>query len=382
MTALPETQGPGVSRRKAKRVMLVAGVVALSCALIVLAVLLSWSTGRVGALEDEQGRPVAGSISEKIRVLINGVEQGMFIRGKDATKPVLLFLHGGPGMPEYFLDRVYPTGLEEDFVVCWWEQRGAGLSYHPDIPPESMTVEQLISDTVAVTDYLRERFGEEKIYLLGHSWGSFLGIQVAARAPERYHAYIGMGQVSHQFTSETMAYEYELERFRDLGDVKMVRKLEEAPIGATGPIPGAYMKLRDKAMHSLGVGTTREMGSVVTGIFVPVWQTPAYTIKEKIDIGRGKSFSHELLWDDFVNTDLTVAVPELQVPAYFCHGVYDYTVSYALAKTYFGELVAPSKGFYTFERSAHSPAFEEPERMRQIMREDVLKGRTTLADEV
>ena len=110
-------------------------------------------------------------LSEKIRVDINGVPQGMFIKSRDVNHPVLLFLHGGPGMPEYFLTQKYPTGLEEDFTVVWWDRRGAGLSYRPHNPRETMTVEQSIADTLSVTNYLKCRFGQEKIYLLAHSGG-------------------------------------------------------------------------------------------------------------------------------------------------------------------------------------------------------------------
>ena len=316
----------------------------------------------------------------KVFVDLHGVRQGMFLKSADTTNPVLLFLHGGPGMPEYFLDRTHPTGLERDFTVCWWEQRGAGISYSRDIPRESMTTEQLIRDTIAVTDYLRERFGRQRIYLLGHSWGSFLGIQVAARAPERYHAYVGMGQVAHQQRSEVLAYEYELAQFRKAGNRRMVRALEAAPVTPDAPLPEAYMKVRDAAMHSLGVGTTREMRSVVTGVFVPVWLTPGYTLREKAAVWRGKTFSRGVMWDDFQATDLTARVTELELPAYFCSGRYDYTVNCDLSRSYLDELRAPVKGFYTFAQSAHSPTFEEPARFRRILREDVLTGENGLAD--
>ncbi len=106
-------------------------------ALVLVGVLLLLSPGRPTPFLDDNGKPLAGSISEKTRVTINGVEQGMFIKGKDASKPVLLYLHGG--MPDYFLTERYPTGLDEDFIVVWWEQRGSGLSYNPDMAPESLT---------------------------------------------------------------------------------------------------------------------------------------------------------------------------------------------------------------------------------------------------
>ena len=163
--------------------------------LILVGVLLAVSPGKPYPIVDANGNPVPGSLAEKIWVNINGIPQGMFIQSKEPTNPVLLFLHGGPGMPEYWLTKQYPTGLEAYFTVVWWDQRGSGLSYTPNIPPETMTYEQLIADTVAVTNYLRDRFHKEKIYLMAHSGGTFFGIQVAARYPELYHAYIGMAQM-------------------------------------------------------------------------------------------------------------------------------------------------------------------------------------------
>jgi len=337
----------------------------------------------VALLAVSPGKPnpaVAGGLSEKIWVEVNGVRQGMFIRSKDATLPVLLFLHGGPGMPTCFLTRDYPTGLEDLLTVCWWEQRGAGLSYRPDIPPETMSLEQFIADTVEVTNYLRGRFGKEKIYLLGHSWGSYLGIQAAARAPELYHAYIGMAQMAHQIRSENAAYEYMLAQYRERGNRSMVRKMERTPITMAGPLPLAYLKLRDPLMHGLGVGTTRDMKSVITGIFFPMMRFPEYRFREKINIWRGKAFSRRHLWDRMLTTDLAAVVPELKLPVYFVHGVYDYTITYAQTREYFRKLRAPLKGFYSFQQSAHSPACEEPKRMLQILREDVLAGANRLAD--
>jgi pimeloyl-ACP methyl ester carboxylesterase len=159
-----------------------------------------WSyPGKPKPFVDENGRPLPGSISEKVFVTINGVEQGMFIKSKNDKNPMLLYLHGG--MPDYFLTQRYPTSLEDYFTVVWWEQRGSGISYSANIPPETMTLEQMISDTLEVTKYLRNRFHKEKIYLMGHSGGTFIGIQAAARAPELYYAYIGVAQMSNYASS-------------------------------------------------------------------------------------------------------------------------------------------------------------------------------------
>ena len=195
---------------------------------------------------------------------------GMFINGESADKPVLLFIHGGPGMPEYWLTRRYPFHPGRLFTVAWWEQRGSGLSYEPDISPKAMTAERFVSDTLAVSDYLRDRFLKEKIYLMAHSWGSYIGLQAAAQAPHLYHAYIGVAQITHQIESEELAYDYMLQRYREMGKTRMVRRLEAAPVTPTTiPLPASYDALRDRAMHGLGIGTTRDMRSVVTGLFLP-----------------------------------------------------------------------------------------------------------------
>jgi pimeloyl-ACP methyl ester carboxylesterase len=355
----------------------------LAASLVLLGVLFAWSPGKPQPFLDENGKALAGSLSEKIWVDINGLEQGMFIKSKDSRNPVLLFVHGGPGMPEYWLTQRYPTGLEDHFTVVWWEQRGAGLSYHPDIPPETMTAEHFIADTLAVTRYLLERFGQEKLYLMGHSWGSYIGIQAAAQAPELYHAYIGMGQITYQLQSEQLAYAYALEWYRDNGDQRMVRKLEAAPPTMTVPLPAAYEALRDAYMHGAGIGTTRDMKSVVADIFLPSWQSREYTLAEKVNLWRGKVHSRSRdfgLWDKMQATDLAQQVTELAIPVYFFHGQYDYTCAYPLAQAYFDKLDAPLKGFYTFENSAHTPIFEEPEKALAILLADVLNGTYTLTD--
>ena len=369
--------------RKAGRVMLTIVSILLAGILILLAVLLAWSPGTPEPFLNENGKPLAGSISEKIHVNINGVEQGMFIKSKNINNPVLLFVHGGPGMPEYWLTQRYPTGLEDLFTVVWWEQRGAGLSYSPDIPAETMAAEQFISDTLAVTNYLRMRFNKDKIYLMAHSWGSYLGIQAAVRAPELYYAYIGIGQVSYQIHSEQLAYEYALEYYKKNGNANMVKKLEAAPPTMTIPLPAAYMAIRDEYMHGAGIGTMHDMNSVVTGIFLPSWQFRENTLGEKINLWRGKISSRSSkfnLWDQLLATDLSQQVTELKIPVYFFEGAYDYTCAYPLAKDFFMELKAPIKGFYTFEQSAHSPMFEEPEKTLKILQEDVLAGTNNHAD--
>jgi pimeloyl-ACP methyl ester carboxylesterase len=269
-----------------KSIMLILLFTLFALILILIMVLWTYSPGQPKPFLGANGKHLAGSISEKIYININGVKQGMFIKGKDIKKPVLLYLHGG--MPDYFLTQKYPTGFEEYFVVVWWEQRGAGMSYHTGNAPDTITLEQYVSDIITITNYLRQRFGKEKIYLMGHSGGTFIGIQAAARAPQLYNAYIGVAQSSYQLKSEKLAYDYMLKCFEERGNKKMVKNLQAAPVSITAGIPKDYLALRDEAMHSLGLGTMHNMHSVFTGIFFPSLLFPEYTLSEKINLWRAK----------------------------------------------------------------------------------------------
>src|ERR1051325_2794181 len=148
---------------RARRVLLIALAAVFAGMLAVVGLLAFWSyPGRPRPLVDEAGVPLPNSISEKVFIDVNGTRQGIIIQSKDTRLPVLLYLHGG--MPDYFLSKEYPTGLEDLFTMAWWEQRGAGISYSPDIPKDSFTVDQFINDTLQLTDYLRHRFGPDRIY--------------------------------------------------------------------------------------------------------------------------------------------------------------------------------------------------------------------------
>ncbi len=136
-------------------------------------------------------------------------------------------------------------------------------------------------------------------------------------------------------------------------------------------------------MHRAGIGTTHAMRSVISGIFLPSWFFREYTLGEKVNLWRGKVFSRSSsfsLWDKMQITDITQQVTELEIPVYFLHGKYDYTCAFPLAKQYSENLNAPLKGFYTFHNSAHSPMFEEPEKLVEILLQDVLPGGNQHAD--
>lgn len=356
--------------------MLIAVSILSAVLFILVGLLFVHSPGKPAPFVDEDGNPVENSISEKLWVTIGNVRQGMMIRGKNTSNPVLLFLHGGPGMPTFFLNDDYPTGLEEHFTVCYWEQRGAGISYNGNVSVKEITVELLIADAIEVVHYLRQRFGVEKIYLMGHSWGSLIGIQVTSRAPELFIAYLGVSQISNQRESERVAYHKMIEECTAAGNKDRVTELMQYHIETDeGLIAYFRSSVRDKAMHELGIGTMRSMTSVITGIFVPVMRCRAYTMAEKINLWRGKRYllMKTTLVNELFATDLPRVVAKLDIPVYFFSGVYDFTVNHELSKRYLDTLQSPVKGFYPFYNSAHCPMHEEPERFTNIVVEEILR---------
>ena len=354
------------------------------CLIAFVAILFIVSPGRLKPYRDHEGRIPAGSISDKIFINIGGVKQGMFLQGKDTNNPVLLFVHGGPSFPEYFLVEKYPTGLEDHFTVCYWEQRGGGISYTPDVSLESMNLDQLASDAIEVTDYLRDRFGKEKIYLMAHSGGTAFAIKAAESFPQLFHAYIGIAQITRQAESEVLCYKYMVDQYLAKGNTRMVAELNKYPIPEDDSLvlPFFNSVLRDKAQHDLGVGTMHNMRSVIKDVFLAVWTCKAYTVREKFNIWISKfSFLKKTgLRSEIIRLDIPAQVPRLEIPVYFLSGKYDLTVNKDLSKEYLKTIEAPVKGFYTFNESAHSPMFEEPERLLEIMIKDVLKRSAGLAD--
>jgi pimeloyl-ACP methyl ester carboxylesterase len=354
------------------------------CIVTLVVTLLLISPGRLDPFTDQNGKPVEGSISEKVFVNIGGIKQGMFIRGKSLKNPVLLFVHGGPSFPEYFLVEKYPSGLEDHFTVCYWEQRGGGISFTPQVTCESLTLEQLASDAIDVTNYLLNRFSKEKIYIMAHSGGTAFAIQAAEEFPQLFYAYIGMAQITNQAESEKIAYKFMLDQYSSAGNSKMVAEFNKYPLLKSDSfiLPFFNSVLRDKSMHELGIGTMHNMRSIIKDVFIPVWTCRAYTIREKFNIWISKfSFINKSrLREQLLNSNIPSRVPRLDLPVYLISGEYDLTVNNDLAKAYLKNLEAPVKGFYTFNRSAHSPMFEEPQRLKEVLIMDVLNGTTTLAD--
>lgn len=333
-------------------------------------VILINSPGKLPPLKDEQGNVIQGSVSEKVWVEVNGIRQGMFIRGENPQNPVILYLHGGPGTPMLqfvsYLEK--SERLEKYFTVCYWDQRGAGMTYSKSTDPSTMTVEQMVEDTSEVTEYLKSRFGQDKIYLLGHSWGSYLGVKTIEKYPENYLAYIGIGQVTNQTESERLAHNYMLNHAKDINDKDVIEKLGKYdPYADDFPSLDYLTKIRTEILNKYKIGHLHQ-GVTFQDILKSLFVFKGYTLTEKANWLLGADFSMIYLFPVVLEDDLFVSSVKFEVPFYIIQGAYDYQVSQVLAEKYLDVLEAPEKDFFTFANSAHSPNMEEPETFIEVFR--------------
>jgi pimeloyl-ACP methyl ester carboxylesterase len=337
-------------------------------------VLVVWinSPGKAEPITDANGKTLDSSISVVEKIILGGQEQYLFIRGVNRTKPVMLFLHGGPGSPELPFMRNYNSDIENDFVMVYWEQRGSGKSYSENIPLESMNLAQFISDTRELSEYLAKRFNQEKIYVMGHSWGSLLGILTAYQYPELFYAYFGVGQVAYQYKGEKISFEWVKEQARQQNDKDALKTLSGMtfPDSLASSTQWIEFVMNERKYVTQFRGAMRE----ITGMWPMVkmvLKTKEYTLSDKVNYMKGNLFSIENMWPDVINANLFVEIDSMQVPVYIFQGIHDYQTPYSVAKDFYDQLKAPQKEFFTFENSAHSPIMEEVDKFNSIVRERV-----------
>jgi pimeloyl-ACP methyl ester carboxylesterase len=311
--------------------------------------------------------PGSDSIAAIEEISLGGMKQCVILRGKNVHNPVLLFLHGGPGTPETAWLHHFNANLEDHFTVVAWEMLGGGKSYRPGIPPESMTLEHLILDGHELTKILQRRFQQEKIYLVGHSFGALLGTRMVQRFSQDYYAYVGIAQVANTSESERISYQWALATAKERGNVKAVQELE----GLGEPVNGAY-KIGQAGIHTERKWVKAFGGALHGKSSMPLLrrvlvQSSIYSVAEALNYFKGEKFSLRFLWADVLAVDFFNQATKFDLPFYICQGVYDYQAAYPVAKRYFEQIVAPKKEFFTFENSAHGTLFEEPEKFLQVM---------------
>ncbi len=313
-------------------------------------------------------------ISEMIYLDINNTKQHLLIRGKNVSNPVLLFLHGGPGASATALLRKYNSVLENDFTMVYWDQRNAGKSYDKELPNEEIQVQKYLEDVDSLVSYLKERFGVDKIVLVGHSWGARLGMYSIQRHPENYMAYIGIGQEVAAYEGELLSYRYTLQKAWETNNDKAVAELEA--IGE--PKSGDYRKMYNNGFWGLvkqkdwllKLGGERYNRTNYRDWIFSIWFSSEYSLFDLVKYSKASGFSAgNIIHDpDFNNFNFFDQIPKVEVPVFFISGKHDYNTPWTLVQKYCDSLQAPYKEFIVFNESGHSPIFEEPENFNMEIR--------------
>jgi len=310
-------------------------------------------------------------VEHRQRVLLGGLPQEVLIRGDDAGNPLLLILHGGPGFAEMPLFTTYNADLEHHFLVVHWDQRGAGRSYAADIPAESMTLRQFVADALELIDWLTDRFGQDKVYLLGHSWGSLLGATVAAERPEKFHAYVGVGQLVAGLRNEQASYAFTLRKAVERGDTEAVSAL----LAIEGRYaPGGGLTFAELVVQR---GWLDRFGGTVHGDIAAVFERVPSALRQEY-FGElpeiAQEFSFGCLMPEILASDLHQTERVFDIPVHLVVGRHDQTTPAELAVEYYDAIEAPSKQFHWLEHSAHMPPFEEPAKFNTLLTDTLLGG--------
>jgi pimeloyl-ACP methyl ester carboxylesterase len=339
-----------------------------------LAILVAWPASTPPVM-GRDGQPAPGGIVELATVRLGGADQTVMIRAADPDKPVLLYLSGGPGQSDLAFARVLLEPLTTDFVVAVWDQRGTGRSYEALDPTSSLTLEQAVADTVELSEYLRDRFSEQKVYLLGESWGTTLGVLAVQDRPDLFHAYIGSGQMVSQRQTDRIIWR-DLLAYADRtgnGDLyDQILTLGEPPYRDTPwansvvmgnyPLietpytpPAAYL---DRGNAS-GVGPYGVLAS-------------EYSFIDKVNVIRGLIDMFSLMYPQLQDIDFRADVTALEVPVFVLDGAHELAGRRDLAHEWFEGLTAPHKELITYEDAGHSVVFEEADAFARLMTESIV----------
>jgi pimeloyl-ACP methyl ester carboxylesterase len=305
------------------------------------------------------------SIAVLKKVKLGGINQYILMRGTDASNPVLLFLHGGPGYAQISYARKYQKQLEEDFVVVNWDQRGSGMSYSRKISKESMNRQQFIEDTRELIDYLCSTLGKDKVYLVGHSWGSELGMYVVDKYPEKIIAFISIGQVVDGTLGEVISYDYVMEKAEEDNNKRALKELTK--IGRP-PYKNLVTDTSTQRKWLGRYGGVEQKCNTLMDIIYGSLFSPEYTGIGGIRMAVGSRFTADIMWGNNSDLNFIELIPEVKVPIYFCAGRYDYNTPSVLIEKLYESIKAPRKELVWFEESAHFPCFEEVEKFSGLMK--------------
>lgn len=305
----------------------------------------------------------ATGISEAGYVKIGGIEQWVQIRGQDRNNPVLLCVHGGPGGTWLPVTSLL-LRWEKDFTVVLWDQRGAGKSLKASGPSvaETMSIDRMVQDGIEVAEYLRAHLHKEKIILLGHSWGSILGINMVKRRPELFYAYVGTGQVGDLPRSVSIDYARMLEQARVAKDAQTQEALKgigEPPFGNLQQVSVFFQSIGKYQPASDNMAMQAMQRSLTS-------PPPGYSLRDAYYQAQGfMRIPTWRLYSEMLGTKLTALGPDIGVPVFIFQGSDDPVTPANLAEEYLQTLNAPRKEMVLLKSGGHFAVWSMAEKFRE-----------------
>lgn len=311
-------------------------------------------------------------VQENFEATLGGARQVVNVRGSDKDNPILVFVHGGPGAVEMPFAWAFQRSWEDVFTVVQYDQRGAGRSYplnNPATLAPTMTVERYRDDAIELIELLQKRYGKRKIVLMGHSWGSVVGLSVAVKRSDLLYAYVGVGQGIDFREGEKAGMAWTRAKAVAAGNTEAV-----AAIDALAPYPQGdftIAKADGWRKYAIPYGSLMYNKPDLNLYFQTPRLSPEYSEADRKAWGKGSEFSVTTLWPRLADVSFT-KVKTMDVPIVFLLGRHDYTVPSPVAAQWFGQVKAPSKKLIWLENSAHMPMVEEPGHFFAALLRDVL----------
>ncbi len=304
-------------------------------------------------------------------ISLGGYKQYYSAKSVNKANPVLLILHGGPGISSFGLFREYNNGMQDDYIVVHWDQLGTGRSYSPLIQPMDMTFERLIDDAHQLTAFLKKKYNKDNIYLMGHSWGTTLGLELIRKYPEDYIAFIAVGTNVNLFQSLNLGKKQLINIAKNSNNSAAISALKNMPD------LGSLKTLKQQANYSAELRkwsdrlskSNLKISDVERMKVTAARNNPEYSKQDIDNIKFGSMFSFSALQDDVIYTNQLEKPLNFSISLYFIQGKFDFITNTSLVKTYFNKIKAPEKKLYIFNKSGHYPFIEEPNKFNRIMKE-------------
>ncbi len=313
-------------------------------------------------------------IDRKETVLLGGVKQKIHYATEDPARPVLLFLHGGPGVCNRHDIMTRHRDLLDTFTLVTWDQRGTGGSYF-GVPEETLTIRQLTDDAAELVEWLCGKFEKDRIFVIGGSWGSELGVWLISRYPEKVAALFGFGQVVDIAKNETISYDYTLQCAEEAGDAEAVRKLKEVGPPVKGQYKGGFdgmMVQRNLLMKYGGYSKQEGKESYWNAMVVPMLKSREYSLRDLVGLILGYKRVLKKMWPELGATCFPKTCTRFDTRFYIFDGRLDKNTPAELVQEWYEMIEAPDKDLIWFESSGHNPMGDEPEKFKMLLREKAL----------